>query len=491
MVETMASPRGWIVTVDRPTIQNVAYSTTGSSRRWRRMSVCGDVVREEEGRAWCCGIVDLAWSEEEVAVHREGPSWVRFFVTGVLSFRFVPDSVGFCGSRVFPTALAGEGLVIPTGPCSRGSPPYFVQLGARRRESSVSDGLQRRLWCRGLSAAVRASIVFGSMGGGATLGVPGEGSERSGRYSVRLPCMIRARVVGCSCCCAACVASVVTRHVRAVAAWLALDSLAVVFLVWRTLASQSNLLFVHASAQSTLSFELSSSVEVLPKFFSVGSGGSENGALVVLVEVLPGLACVASAVLLAVVFSLMVRIIWIVHSGEGSSQDRPLSLLAELLHWPACLVVHFQVFSAALVGLRVPMAYMVCFVSRALRALLDGGLVSVVVLGWLCFVWKFVIEVVLLALAHQRVAAGLGPTWPVAIFQACGSWNVAFGSPIGGTSGFGRDLCPVWKPMAESLFGSSGDSEVYRLASTRPCGLSTLGGVRLWLDLKRLLCFRR
>ncbi|MQL79700.1 hypothetical protein Taro_012140 [Colocasia esculenta] len=63
-------------------------------------------------------------------------------------FRFVPDSVGFCGSSVFPTALAGEGLVIPTGPCSRGSPPYFLQLEARRRGSSVSDRLRRRLWCR-------------------------------------------------------------------------------------------------------------------------------------------------------------------------------------------------------------------------------------------------------------------------------------------------------------------------------------------------------
>ncbi|MQM02214.1 hypothetical protein Taro_034982 [Colocasia esculenta] len=48
--------------------------------------------------------------------------------------------------------------------------------------SSVSDGLQRRLWHRVLSAVVRASVVFGSVGGGATLGVPGEGSERSGRY---------------------------------------------------------------------------------------------------------------------------------------------------------------------------------------------------------------------------------------------------------------------------------------------------------------------
>ncbi|MQL83816.1 hypothetical protein Taro_016312 [Colocasia esculenta] len=56
-------------------------------------------------------------------------------------------------------ALAGEGLVIPNGPCSRGSPPYFLHLGARRRGSSASDGLQRRLWRHVLSAAMRASVV--------------------------------------------------------------------------------------------------------------------------------------------------------------------------------------------------------------------------------------------------------------------------------------------------------------------------------------------
>ncbi|MQL71350.1 hypothetical protein Taro_003670, partial [Colocasia esculenta] len=50
-----------------------------------------------------------------------------------------------------PAALVGEGLVIPTGPCSRGSPPYFLQLGARRRGSSVSDGLRWRLWGRVVS----------------------------------------------------------------------------------------------------------------------------------------------------------------------------------------------------------------------------------------------------------------------------------------------------------------------------------------------------
>ncbi|MQM01471.1 hypothetical protein Taro_034228 [Colocasia esculenta] len=40
-------------------------------------------------------------------------------------------------------------------------------------------------------------------------------------------------------------------------------------------------------------------------------GFSQSGALVVLVEVLPGPACVASAVLLAAVFSLMVRVVWL------------------------------------------------------------------------------------------------------------------------------------------------------------------------------------
>ncbi|MQL73513.1 hypothetical protein Taro_005850, partial [Colocasia esculenta] len=64
-------------------------------------------------------------------------------------------------------------------------------------------------------------------------------SEESTEICVRLPCMIRVRASGCSCCCTACVASVVARRVRAVAARLAVDSLAVVFPVWRTLAGKS------------------------------------------------------------------------------------------------------------------------------------------------------------------------------------------------------------------------------------------------------------
>ncbi|MQM00462.1 hypothetical protein Taro_033196 [Colocasia esculenta] len=56
----------------------------------------------------------------------------------------------------------------------------------------------------------------------------------------RIPCKIRVRAaVGCSCCCVACVASEVARCVRAVVARLALDSLVVVFPVWKTIAGKS------------------------------------------------------------------------------------------------------------------------------------------------------------------------------------------------------------------------------------------------------------
>ncbi|MQL96829.1 hypothetical protein Taro_029514 [Colocasia esculenta] len=39
-----------------------------------------------------------------------------------------------------PTTLAGKVLVIPSEPCSRGSPPYSLQVGTRCRKSSLSDG---------------------------------------------------------------------------------------------------------------------------------------------------------------------------------------------------------------------------------------------------------------------------------------------------------------------------------------------------------------
>ncbi|MQM18953.1 hypothetical protein Taro_051953 [Colocasia esculenta] len=185
-----------------------------------------------------------------------------------------------------------------------------------------------------------------------------------------------------------------------------------------------------------------SSGEVLPEFFSIGSGGSEecsvlisaivvlpqglryaasvglagafwkNGAFVVLVEVLPGPDCVASIVLLAAVFSLMVCVLWslglcilvkvlprialcrfwqrffpgVLCVGFGPPLCCPCVYLGVSGQGIVLLDVHlavalaslsrssFQVFSATLVGLRVPVAWMVCFISCALRALPDGGL---------------------------------------------------------------------------------------------------------------------
>ncbi|MQM16198.1 hypothetical protein Taro_049154 [Colocasia esculenta] len=110
---------------------------------------------------------------------------------------------------------------------------------------------------------------------------------------------------------------------------------------------------------------------------------SQSGALVVLVEVLPGPACVASAVLLAAVFSLMSA--WALSVKVSCPW-----LCVWLLHWPACL------------GLVCPRGLNGLLCSCARHALADGGLVSVVVLGWLCFVWKCQSCVVVLPLACGR-----------------------------------------------------------------------------------------
>ncbi|MQL93654.1 hypothetical protein Taro_026301 [Colocasia esculenta] len=226
--------------------------------------------------------------------------------------------------------------------------------------------------------------------------------------------MIRARVAGCSFCCAACVASVVARRVRAVAARLALDSLAVVFLVWRTLASQSSLVgcplvvgvcvvivvfglvFLCAVVCCARDAELSrclaccvaplvercdtclwllsawrwlvvNSSKVLLEFFSIGSGGNEDRfALVSAVAVLPQSLRYAASVGLAGAF-------WRVFPERclgGSGGGWLLALLVEsawalsvkalcawlcvwLLRWPACLVSHSGLMSAVGVWLAV------------------------------------------------------------------------------------------------------------------------------------------
>ncbi|MQL77099.1 hypothetical protein Taro_009508 [Colocasia esculenta] len=130
---------------------------------------------------------------------------------------------------------------------------------------------------------------------------PNECAKASGSSrSVRLPCKFRVRAaVCCSCCCVVYMVSVVTRCVHVVVARFALDSLAVIFPVWRTVAGKSrcSVCCVASLVEScdTCLWLLSawrwlvvSSGEVLPESFSVGSSGSEDcSVLISAVAVLP------------------------------------------------------------------------------------------------------------------------------------------------------------------------------------------------------------
>ncbi|MQL83654.1 hypothetical protein Taro_016145, partial [Colocasia esculenta] len=73
-----------------------------------------------------------------------------------------------------------------------------------------------------------------------------------------------------------------------------------------------------------------------------------------------------------------------------------------LLRWPACLVSRFQVSRLCWWDFVCPRGSSGLFCSCARRALADGGLVSVVALDWLCFVWKCQSRVVVLPLACGR-----------------------------------------------------------------------------------------
>ncbi|MQM20914.1 hypothetical protein Taro_053944, partial [Colocasia esculenta] len=154
-------------------------------------------------------------------------------------FRFMSDSVGFSGTRVRVTTLVG-GRGVALFYSAALLTPYFLQLGARRRGSSVSD--------RFAGAAVAPCVVSSS--GDANFGAPGgdPGGQvitvvsecGSTEICVRLPCKFRMRAaVGCSCYCVACVASVVAQCVRAVVPRSALDSLAMVFPIWRMITGKS------------------------------------------------------------------------------------------------------------------------------------------------------------------------------------------------------------------------------------------------------------
>ncbi|MQL88970.1 hypothetical protein Taro_021540 [Colocasia esculenta] len=411
------------------------------------------------------GVLSVSWSHSRVPA-RDGtgvcsfPTWqcVRGLGCAEHCFRFMPDSICFIGSRTGNPYWALFARLTP--------PPYFLQLGAHCRGSSMSDGLRMRVWCRVVVSSSESEccellylserrVVFckssGSVGGGATLGFPGKGSERSGRYNC--------------CCCAACVASVVARCVHAVEAQSELDSLAVVFLVWRTLAIQSRCLclvgypfvvgvcVVVVVCLALCAYALCSGRRAeqaeLHRLVALCSGGGFpelfvvvlSSALVVLVEVLPGLAFVASAVLLAAMFSLMVCVLWswglcilvkcAIWLGRvlvRYSQDGSWRFLVEVLpKAPSCC------FGCRVVPLAVRLA-------AALASLSYGGLL------FLAACLRNLGHWVLVGLVR-----GLGPARPVVPFQACGSLPMAF----------------VWKPVAESPVGSSGDN-VFR-ASVAVC----------------------
>ncbi|MQL71044.1 hypothetical protein Taro_003380 [Colocasia esculenta] len=178
-------------------------------------------------------------------------------------------------------------------------------------------------------------------------------------FSARFVCTLQ---VGCSCCCVVRMASVVTRRVRAVVALLALDSLAVVFPMWRTGAGKSRCFVCRVASLvehcdtclwllSAWCWLVVSSGEVLSEFFSVGSGESEGLRYAVVLAgafwpVFPerclggsgggshrtGLRCFCSSACCSVLSEgPCCLVVWVVRSGEGSSQNRPLSFLAEVL----------------------------------------------------------------------------------------------------------------------------------------------------------------
>ncbi|MQL68735.1 hypothetical protein Taro_001013, partial [Colocasia esculenta] len=272
-----------------------------------------------------------------------------------------------------------------------------------------------------------------SVGGDANFGVPGQVCSFPAR-------VVRVLQVGCNCCCVVRVESVVAWCVRAVVARLAVDSLAVVFSVWRTIAGKSRLCrcsvcrvaslveccdtclwllslrciawlpcvlvrfprtvcccpgegfspdcFTPVSAVAVLPQSLRCVVglarafwQVFPEQYLGGSGGGSPRT---------DLCCFCSSACCSVLSDgLYCLVIWVVHSGEGSSQNRPLSLLAEVLPRSAlCL------FWATVV---LPLWFEVCrLVGLRSGEVLPGRLLALLVefawaLSALCLFWATVV----------------------------------------------------------------------------------------------------
>ncbi|MQM17130.1 hypothetical protein Taro_050098 [Colocasia esculenta] len=192
---------------------------------------------------------------------------------------------------------------------------------------------------------------------------------------------------GCSCCYAACVASVVAQCVRAVVSGLAVDLLAMVLPCGgRLQESPGAVLFVIFGAFGCVEVHRLVSLSS-GEFWLVRSGGfSQIYALVVLVEVLPGPACVASVVLLDTVFSLKCAV-WLGCILVRSSQDISWHFWwrCGALGYASGCCVHQLVslfvskFLNCVDGtLCVPIVRVVCVVSHSRCALADGDLVSCV-----------------------------------------------------------------------------------------------------------------
>ncbi|MQM04599.1 hypothetical protein Taro_037403 [Colocasia esculenta] len=238
-------------------------------------------------------------------------------------FRSMLDSVGFCES---PICVARPRLVVVALRCS---PPYFLQLGAHRHASSVSDGLRRRLWRR-VVVNSSESEHCGDANFVALEGFRDVGSLQlvcgfpASSYAVGGELQLLLRRV---------LASVVARCVHHMVARLAVDSLEVVFPIWRTLAGKSRcgraLQHLHVVV-SVWCWLVVSSGEVLSKFFSVGSGRRLLRARFCHAVLPQGLRYAAS-VGLAGAFWRVFPERCLGGSGGGTSQDRSLSLLVKVL----------------------------------------------------------------------------------------------------------------------------------------------------------------
>ncbi|MQM13931.1 hypothetical protein Taro_046859 [Colocasia esculenta] len=215
----------------------------------------------------------------------------------------------------FPAALAGKGLVIPTEPCSRGSPPYSLQVAS---------------FPVGFKCELQESVVV---------------------------------VSGCACCERGC--------------WFAHAAVGFVVslrILW-----------------SALCWLVVNSGEVLPEFFSVGSGGKWfaivlSGVLVVLVEALSGPACVASAVLLAIVFLSDGLCCWpfgLCVLVKVLPRIAPLLILAKVL--PRSAWTALSAFGGGVVPLTVCLAVVLARLSPCFIFLFLGcasGTSCVPMVGW-------------------------------------------------------------------------------------------------------------